>query len=448
MISNHGYRQSQKTGLISVLVIIVLTVLSSLVPIQSYARPLVFKYSVNLSAAATDNIAQTASNINGTVMSGGLSFLLDYQDSEALQILATGYTNKIYYSDASLKNETRKAFDAGLLYKPSQTHFRLSLGETIAQVPLSRFAVNDVDNLRDVQITIASPSYYFDLTRTDRINIGYDFVSLNDSEGLSSRDGEQYSIFYAKTLSPLSKLSLHALQLDVSFSDNGGTDYRREDYFVRWETLTPVTTIGIEAGRSRITPVFGMTENNDFYRFFFERQINRTNRMRLALEDGFVNALATRFGPETAKTATNAQVVFFDNALTQRKASFNIAHTEQRFNWNVGLFDLTYETQNLAFTENQKGLDGLISVDASKIFGKKFRPTLDFSLSRLRYFRRIDNVTTDIWQGAVRARFFATDKLSFYTEFRRRTARSGLAIENVDENRFTVGFTLAPKGFF
>jgi hypothetical protein len=332
-------------------------------------------YTLNYNIKKSNNIVQREQAISGNARTTGVSFDLSNDDGSEIDFSLSGNLQNTEYSVEEFFSERRKDFTARLLYNPNSSNFDFLLIDNYTNVPRNRFATQDVNNLREIDVLVARPRYFFKFSPLDQINFDYthiNFENLNASEDISilygTRISNESSFGYERKLSSSSSLGVYQSTVDTRFKEavnDSILDFEQVDQFLRWQSIGQNTQLVIEIGVSDVTNIQQETARSKLKRFTLNRRINRVQLISFRHLAGFdtvlnsnlatnsinINTASSDFGTaqevkETALEYThNGSLLITDVRLTNRKTSSAIErNTENR---NEFYFSTEYMLSNL-----------------------------------------------------------------------------------------------------
>lgn len=333
------------------------------------------EYSFGSYVYESTNVSQTALGDEGNVWESIGEFSFESTDVKNWEFRLDSSASIVDYSDSTIEDEDTVRLSAITRYAPQGTNFYLDLLENLSQVPANRFRTEGVNNQRDSNIFAASPNYFFRFSPVTRVNFGYQYIDYeieSDSELLLLQDNDrierQGSISLINQINPASELALVVQSKDVDFENEGvelGSDFTQEDYLLRWTNENRTSNFSFGVGRFKVEDIQGNIAEDDQYRLFFSRQINR----RQSIDFQALRGVAQLF---TINAATGTiSISQQNNAITRAQLSkgggIQYQYADTLLSTNIGYF------------ENE--LTGLF--EQSRELRSTYNFRLTYSLSRL-----------------------------------------------------------------
>ncbi len=391
----------------------------------------------------SSNISQTANGESGTIWENVGAFSFESNDIKSWEFEIDSALSNINYSTSRLEDEDNLRLSAIGRFAPESTNFSIDFLENLSQVPANRFRTEGVNNQRDSNIFAISPNYFFRLTPVTRVNFGYQYIDYeieSDSEDFLLQDNDRVErqgvISFINQVSPSSSLSLLLQSKDVEF-DNEGVDLQRDftqdDYLVRWQTETPTVSFSIGLGRFDVEDISGNNAEDNQYRLFFRRQINRNQ----SVDFQALRSVAQLF---TINTATGAISVSQQNsAITRAQLSkgggIQYQYSDTLITANIGYFDNELSGLFEQSSEQRNTYNLRLSYSLSRLFNSPLPRILTFNSTYTK--NDFDIALSNVDQNIIQ-----TNELE-YTHFMSRNWSLSFRYEDRDAEILTTDFNIS-----
>ena len=284
---------------------------------QAYSAQ--YGYAISTSYEDSTNLSGFAGGEAGDTTQLGLNFSLEADQTREWSFnLSTRFEGNQYSLD-TVEDEDIYNLDSTAIYTPQNTNFSLTTVVSAGQVPINRFRVQNINNLRDEEIVLVRPRYFVSFTRTDRINFvaSYFDYTLDESEELqslqdSSNTTSSFLINYEKQVNATNIVSMNLRTAQTEFKDPldlNAIDYDRDDMFFRWVVQGRTNQIQVDLGESKIVDDLGQELKQDLQIASFTRQLNQNSQFELIYSNSFNNQA---FGNQATGTISLNQ----QNSLT------------------------------------------------------------------------------------------------------------------------------------
>ncbi len=390
-------------------------------------------YILGSNVEKSDNLSQTVSGESGTVWETEGSFSLESTDFKDWEFQVSGRASYLDYSLSSLEDEDRTDFSVITRYEPSNTNFYFNLLENFSQVPANRFQISGVNNQRDSNVFAVSPNYYFKLSPVTRMELHYQYADYTiESDLLTSllQDNDRIE------------------SKDVDFdneSEEIGRDFTQDDLLLRWDANNPTTNLSLSVGRFRVEDISGGKVDDNQFRLFFRRQINRLHSLDFQATRGIAQLFT--INTATGTITINQQ----NNAVTRAQLSQGgggqYIYSDGIFSANIGYFEnklsgLFERSEEVRSTYNLR-LNFLLS----KLMDSSLTREITISSSRTnnQFDVEFSNIVeNNVQQYSITYTHFSSRNLSYYLTFVDQDASridlEGLTTDQ-DSRSLAFGFT-------
>ncbi|WP_444995809.1 hypothetical protein [Aliikangiella sp. IMCC44359] len=427
--------------------------------LSSLASSVDFGYGFFSSINRSDNLNQGVDSISGTAYDIGVRFDLGNEANSNVIYQLDGVIAAADYSSDDIQREYYRALNGLFQYNSTESNFGFIALEELTQVPSNRFSTEETNNLRDINVFAARPSYYLRLTGEDRINFYATYIDFSAGEDSidavnSSRNEKKFSVDYSSRISQITTLAIVAEKSETDFSTEfdplelTGDDYSQKNYFLRWETLGKTNNVRANLGRSEILTDSGETLKADLIELLMTRKVNRTQSLSVGFREGFDNLLS--FNLSANQIDVNGRSVDFTTALKSKEKSLSYEYREMSFASSVKYLQADLESLQTLNTEKRTGIDLNVSYSLSRLMNNPLESNVQFNYSRT----KSDFTTADVASlenkvdtYGIRFNYSFTRKLDFYARIEKRISDSRSLGENSVEaraNSFIVGVTYTP----
>jgi len=434
---------------------IVITVTSLLFSAQLFAVE--FEYTVFSVLRHSDNLAQNNAQLSGNAFNLGGSFNFENDNQEYWSINFAGELSREWFSIDSLDEQDRKRALASIEYDSPSSNFEFLLRGDYSQAPRDRFAVEDVGNLVDVNIATARPSYFFNITPLDLINLEITYLE-------SSREGQDVDIIgqesfdfvniskevrYEKIINSTSELSLVFDNVITRFNqDSAGTDFDQDNLFLRWVGRGKFNQIQVEVGKSRVTDNVGEDFDLKLFNILYSRQINSANSIGINLRNS-VNFIVSESFIENSINVDD-QVGNFGNAQEVESANITYTMTGDLFSSDIQMSHANYQNLNGTSREKRLGAGLTVTYSLSQYFSTAPQTNIRFVFQKNKNTFENESgvdIDNDVVLYTAQFNYFASESLSYYVQWLKRDASSTSltsAFLSGDANGLSVGFVFSP----
>ncbi len=429
--------------------------LSGMTLLSASVHSATFQYSVNTNVLSSDNLSQRQDGEDGTANIFGFNFAINSSLTKEWLVDITSTYNYIDYSVDELASEQSKNFQGYVNYLPEKSNFSLALLQSISQTPRDRFQTEEVNNLRDVEVSAVTPSYFIRLDPVNRINFSATYLDMNseDSQGLAtaqnnSQINEIYSVGYENQINATNRISLNARHTRTEFDDASAIDYSQRDYFFRWQMDGSTNQMTLEYGEASITDDLFQKSKVDLSRLIFTRQMNRSQSLELRYVQGFDTIL----NGNQANNAVNQQ----NNGVAAAQAIDEQAVT---YRFGDGSFSMAIDAfkrkLTQAFSTNsevQEGYSANMGLSLTRLFNTPLNRQLQITYTKTdnTYDIQFSNFTgADIETAQVTYNHSYSQNLAFSFSWIDRTSVqtdiNGNFLDNSSES-FMIGFVYSDNG--
>ena len=413
------------------------------------------EYTLGSYVYESTNVSQTAFGDEGNVWESIGEFSFESTDIKNWEFRVDSSASIVDYSDGTIEDEDTVRISAISRFAPQGTNFYLDLLENLSQVPANRFRTEGVNNQRDSNIFAASPNYFFRLSPVTRVNFGYQYIDYeieSDSELLLLQDNDrverQGSISFINQINPASELALVLQSKDVDFENEGvelGRDFTQEDYLLRWTNENRTSNFSLGVGRFKVEDIQGNIAEDDQYRLFFSRQINR----RQSIDFQALRGVAQLF---TINAATGTiSISQQNNAITRAQLSkgggIQYQYADSLVSSNIGYFEneltgLFEQGRELRSTYNFR-----LTYSLSRLLGTPLPRLLTFNATHTR--NEFDIELSNVAENSIQTieidyTHFTSRNWSFTILYQDRTSdilSTALVESSQDSRSLMFGFT-------
>ena len=235
----------------------------------------------------TDNVRRASANEESeTVGIVGLTFGLTTDRPRLDANIAANLEYREYFADAYDSDIVGGV--AGLVsYAFVPERFVWVLTDNFGQVARDRRAVDTPDNRENVNYFSTGPDITWPLTGRSSIRLSGRYSDTyyedrdNDTRGIAG------SLALIRRMSDTSNLSLNSSSTDVDYDEEIYVDYRIDQAFLRWETLTERTTLTLDGGYNRHEPDIGERSGGLLARLNLSRAVASRSRIGLTIGTAF-----------------------------------------------------------------------------------------------------------------------------------------------------------------
>ncbi|TQV88880.1 hypothetical protein [Aliikangiella coralliicola] len=412
-----------------------------------------YAVSVSTETEYSDNISQALNSEEGDRLSLELGFTLSTENTKSWDINLSGAYSDENYSVDSLADQTNKEFDARVFYRPPTSNFRLLFLESYTIVPRNRFAVENVDNTRNINVATLRPSYFFNVTSGDKLNIEVSKTDLDNDEiegaGFTtngSRQDDEISVSWERVINANTFLSIVRNDVKVDYSASmaeGAVDYDQIDTFISYRRVVGMTQYQLDFGRSELTNQLGQKSEDELITASLGRQINRTHFISFSGRKGFDSLLGTDIATETVDVINPTNE--FQSASKVREINFGYAIEDNTDSLSFSLFDRELIGVDSTDEEKRQGLTAQYSVSMSRYFNTPLESNIEIGYSLAKSDFSITGVNTSansVENLRLRYNHNQTRALSYYAEISRRLSYlqlAGLPEEKRDSSSIVIG---------
>lgn len=422
-----------------------------------------WRYTLFSNVRYSDNLNQTTNNIEGYAVNAGFTFNLNNEPDAELYYITSGLFGWTTFSQDNIDNEYVRGFNGNLVYQPKNTNFKLLAVENLSQVPQNRFVTQEINNLRDVEVSAVKPTYFFNLSGSDKLNIDYshivvDAANVNANINLQngSRTINEGSMGYDRNINATNVVSIIARASATNYDDplnitnQTGVDYNQKDIFARW-TLTGISNLlRIDYGKSRVKTELDKTIDVDLLQFLFRRQLNRTHSVSLTYREGFDSIFNFELGTNTINV--NNRSGDFGNTLKikERRLSYDIA--EDFFTSRISYFNEDLDSTLTSNTEKRIGLELSLVYRLSRLLDSPYDTNLAFTYfnSKNHFDSTLTQVTEDkVERFNLSFNYFISKSTFVFLQLQKRHSDSFIMTitnANIDSNTIFLGVSYAPNG--
>ena len=414
-------------------------------------------YSLFSTYRYSDNLAQNNSELSGTALNSGATFDITNEGNNVWTFDLSGTISKEWYSIDNLETQDRNQASASLEYMSPSSNFEFLLRDDYSQAPRDRFALTEVDNLIDVNIITARPSYFFNLTPLNLINLEVTYVELTREGEDDTTIGQESFDFinlskeirYEKIINSSSDISLVLDSVTTEFSgDSALGDFTQDNLFLRWVARGRFNQVQLEFGRSRVSNGTEEDIETEYYNATYTRQINSTSSLNFNYNDS-VNIVARESFIDNSVNVDD-QIGTFGNA--QKVKSYNLTYslTGDSLSGTVFINQARYRELNGGNSEKRSGGAINFTYSLSQYFSTAPQTNINFVY---RNNRNTFNGSNDLSTGnkvesySLQFNYFAKASLSYFIEVLVRNAEStriNSAFLNGDSSTVSIGFNYSP----
>ncbi|MCW8193273.1 hypothetical protein F6455_00545 [Proteobacteria bacterium 005FR1] len=409
-----------------------------------------YDYTLYSSAEYSDNIRQGGlgdDRPSGNILEGGIDFNVATSADTTFAADVEGDFSRRWYSVDGLDAEDRKFLDAGLLFQPDSSNFRLAVLESLRQVAENRRLARAVNNIRDVNVFSVVPSYFVDLTSRSRIRGTYSYSRIDEELDLATREVNTATVGYEYKVSNLSNVSLNVSQSDIEFTDRG-TQYDQESGFFRWTYLGRLTNWALDLGQQRIV---GFDDAQEvLVNFSLDRQVSRYSTLGLFYSQGYSDAVGSQVGGRLTQLVPNSEAVYADDLAREQRMTLSYGFARGAIEGRLAVDAQTLESEEAVVIGRRVDEDNYSArLGLDYRFRSRNYDLSDFGIgASFRYRLEEFNITqeeTEVNEAALRLTYFATRSTDLFMEVRSRNAAGTAPSSDSDENAIMVGIRFSPR---
>ncbi|MET1256767.1 hypothetical protein [Aliikangiella maris] len=418
-----------------------------------------FGYGFFSSLRQSDNLNQSDNGNSGTAYDLGMRFGIGNNASNVINYEIDGVLATADYTSDDLDREYYRSLDGRFQYQAVDSNFGFIALEQLTQVPANRFATQETNNLRDINVYAARPTYYIRLSGEDKINLYATYIDFSAGENTldatnNSKNETMFSMDYAHRLNPITTITLVAEKSETDFDEafneltRTADDFSQNDIFMRWETRGKTTSLRANLGQSEVTTDSGEKFDADLLDINLSRVINRTQSINLGFRKGFDSLLG--FNLDANQININSQSVNFNTALETKQHSLTYEYRDISFSSSLRIFSAELSSVQVQNNETRKGAEFNISYSLSHLLKNPLESNIQFQYSRTdSEFSTQDVVSLNnlVENFEIRFNYSINRKLDLYARVEKRVSESqnvGEAMVDSSANNFVLGVTYTP----
>jgi len=431
--------------------------------VSHHAEAVDWRYTLFSNIRYSDNLSQTLDEIEGYALNAGITFSLNDESGTEFSYTTSGLLGATTFSEEIIDNQYIRGFNGNFLYHPKNTNFTLLAVENIAQVPQDRFVTQEINNIRDVEVTAIKPSYFLKLTGADQLNFDYSIVIVDASDSnatINAQDGSrqlnEYSFSYEHQISAINSLSIIGRKSDTDYDDPfdlvnlTGVDYEQEDVFARWIINGQSNLLRFDAGVSTVKTKLDRTIEVDLIQLLYRRQLNRTQALSLTFRKGFDSIFNFELG--TNNINVNNRSGDFGNTLNLKEHRVDYEINEDFFTGRLSYFNVDLDTALSPNSEIRKGADLRLTYRLSRVLGMPFDTNITFSYFNSR--NEFDSTLTQVTKNEVESynlflNYFISQDTFLFLQLQQRNSDSFILdtpSASIDSKTLFVGISYSPNG--
>ncbi len=422
-----------------------------------------FRYTLFSNIRYSDNLNQTINEIEGYAINGGLTFNLSNEPDAEFSYVTSGLYGVTSFSQSGIKNQYVRGFNGNFLYQPKSSNFRFLAVENISQVPQNRFVTQEINNIRDVEVTAVKPSYFLNLSGADELKFDYSFIVvdagttnafINAQNG--SRKINEYSFSYDhnvnanNTVSIVGRRSSTNYDEDLNIINLTGVDYNQKDIFARWRLEGQSNLLRFDAGLSSVKTELGRKIDVNLLQFLYRRQINRSHSFSLTFRQGFDSIFNFELG--TNNINVNNRSGDFGNTLKLNESRFSYDIEDDFITSRLSYFDLALDSALTTNTETRKGVDFRMVYRLSRLLDTPYDTNITFAYykSKNKFDSNLTQVTDNIVERFnLFLNYYISGNTFLYVQLQKRDSDSfvlGTPNATIKSNSIFLGISYSPNG--
>jgi len=429
----------------------------------NYVDATEWRYTLFSNVRYSDNLNQTLDNIEGYALNTGITFNLSDNSNTEFSYLTSGLYGATSFSQTSIDNQYIRGFNGNFLYRPKNINLTLLVVESIAQVPQDRFVTQEINNIRDIEVTALKPSYFIKLAGNNQLNFDYSIIMIDASKlnaTVNAQDGSrkinEYSLGYQHQINTINTISVFARKSDTDYDslldviNLTGVDYKQEDVFARWISSGRSNLLRFDIGTSRVKTELDRIIDVDLIQLLYQRQLNRTQSLSLTFRKGFDSIFNFELG--TNNINVNNRSGDFGNTLSSKENRVDYHINEDFFTGQFSYFNIDLDSALSANTETRKGIDLRLTYRLSRILNTPFDTNITFT-----YFssqNQFDSSLTQITKSEVERynlffNYFINKNTFLFIQFQQRNSDSFIqnALNaNIKSKTLFMGASYSPNG--
>lgn len=307
-------------------------------------------YSYGYRAEFSDNIRRVPVNPEHdmvNVLDAGLT----YQDrTRTVDLRLAPTVEYLNYRKNSFDDEFRVNLDSSLLWTISPERLTWTVEDTAREVRVNPAQPDTPTNTALANLFNTGPDLYLRAGSVNTLQLGarYGNVYVGDTN-----TDNQRNLGYARWLyqsSPLTQWSLNLEEERVEFDDDiANLNFRRQDAFLRVQTRSTDSNLGVDVGHTRIARDRSEEVDANLARLSWDRRLNSETQIGLvgesSLSDTGSDLAATAAAANNpAQTPTVSQNLVAQDVFRAKRAEIFLNRIGSRVTTNVRAFgrDLTF----------------------------------------------------------------------------------------------------------
>jgi hypothetical protein len=416
-----------------------------------------FDYSLYSTLRYSDNLAQSNEQVSGTSLNTGGTFNFANENQNVWAVDFSGAVSQEYFSVDSLDTQDRNQVSASIEYKSPSSNFEFLVRDDYSQAPRDRFALQEVNNLVNVNVLTARPSYFYQFTPLDTINTEITYLQ-STREGLDTNVLGQESldfiniskeIRYEKTINTSQTLSLVFDTIETEFEEeNLGVNFKQDNFFMRWIGAGRLNQVQLEVGQTKVTN----DEQNfdtELYNVLYSRQINSNHSFGASYRNSVNFVVSESFIDQNV--VVDDQIGNFGSAQKIKTFNVNYTFSGDALNGIFQIFSADYEGIDRANSEKRSGASFTGTYSLSQIFEAAPQTNLVLNIqTTTNEFNNLtdESVANDVEVYSARFNYFIRPTFSVYFQLLKRNVSSTSTTTDFvsgDSESASIGISYTPS---
>jgi hypothetical protein len=415
-----------------------------------------FDYSLYSALRYSDNLAQSNEQLSGTSLNSGGTFSFENESQSVWSVDFSGAISKEWFSIDELETQDRNQASASIEYKSPTSNFEFLLRDDYSQAPRDRFALEEVNNLVNVNVITARPSYFYNFTPLDLFNAEITYLA-------STRDGIDTNVLgqesldfiniskeirYEKTINTSQEISLVFDTIETEFDDDSlGNNFEQDNLFIRWVGRGRLNQIQLEFGKARVTSA-DQEFDTELYNILYSRQINSNHSFGASIRNSVNFVVSESFIDNSINV--DDQIGSFGNAQKIKSGNLNYTMTGDLVSGTFQIFDATYEGISGSNSEKRRGGSLTATYSLSQYFSSAPQSNLLINLQKnTNSFDNLsgNSVENNVEVYAAHFNYFVRPTFSIFFQLLKRDVESTSATTNFlsgDSESVSLGFNYTP----
>jgi len=431
-------------------------------PLILAANPLLaidFNYTLFSTIRHSDNLTQNEAGESGESLNTGGTFSFVNEARSVWFVDVSGSASKEYFLDDELSAQDRNTLSASVTYTAPKSNFEFLLRDDFSQAPRDRFATQEVDNLVDVNVVTAIPSYFFNITPIDQVYAEIIYLDSTRDAIENNVTGQETFDFvniakevrYEKTLNPTSEISLVFDSINTWFAaESSGTDFVQGNLFLRWVGRGVQNQLQVEIGQTRVEDANGEDFDTTLFNLLFNRQITQDQNFSFSIRNGVNFTISQSFIDDSI--VVDDQQSTFGEAQKIKVANILYTAAGDTISGDAALFYSEYETADGENNESRQGLALNATYSMSQYFSTapQTNITVGYQINKSSLDVEVgDDIDNKVEIFDIQFNYFARPTLSYFIALQKRATNSSritAQFSDGDSSSMSVGFNYAPAG--